>query len=108
MYGGLCYNGQRPSIAIYSFNSLMTIGAIKAVNALNLSIPKHLFFVSFDDIPGQVIFKPQITYALQPIEDLGRNETKIILERIEHPSRNRSHRVCLKPTLIVGESCRNV
>jgi len=99
---------ENPPTALFSFNSLMTIGAINAMNALKLSIPKNLSIVSFDEIPGQLIFRPKITYILQPIEELGRNATKIILEKIEHPSRNRTHRIYLRPKLIVGESCRKI
>jgi LacI family transcriptional regulator len=99
---------ENPPSELFSFNSLMTIGAINAMNALKLSIPKNLSVVSFDEIPGQLIFRPKVTYVLQPIEELGRNATKIILEKIEHPSRNKTHRICLKPKLVVGESCRMV
>jgi LacI family transcriptional regulator len=99
---------EEPPTALFSFNSLMTIGAINAMHALKRSIPKDLSIVSFDEIPGQIIFRPKITYVFQPIEELGRNTTQIILDKIEHPSRKKSHRIYLKPELIVGESCRKI
>jgi LacI family transcriptional regulator len=97
----------RPT-AVFSFNSLMTIGAIKAINSLNLTIPADISLVSFDEIPGQEIFKPKITYILQPIEDLGRNATKFLLEKIENPDSKKRYRVFLKPKLITGDSCRRI
>ena len=99
---------ENPPTAIFSFNSLMTIGAINAMNELKLSIPDDLSIVGFDEIPGQSFFRPKITYVLQPIEELGRNATKIILEKIEYPARKKSIRIFLKPKFIIGESCQNV
>lgn len=97
----------RPT-AIFAFNSLMTIGAIKAIQSMQLSIPDDVSLVGFDEIPGQSIFKPAITYVLQPIEDLARNSIKILLEKIEHPHNKKKYRLFLKPKLIVGKSCRYV
>jgi LacI family transcriptional regulator len=97
----------RPT-ALFSFNSLMTIGAIKAIHSMNFSIPKDISLVGFDEIPGHGIFTPSVTYVLQPIEELGRNATKILLEKIEHPTSGKKHRLFLKPKLIVGDSCRRI
>ena len=70
-----------PPTALFSFNSLMTIGAINAMNALMLSIPQDLSIVSFDEIPGQIIFRPKITYVFQPIEELEESLRKLFSRR---------------------------
>jgi LacI family transcriptional regulator len=105
--GELLENEDRPT-AIFSFNSLMTIGAVKAVQSKKLIIPDHISLIGYDEIPGQTIFKPAMTYVLQPIEELGRNATKILLEKIMHPRDKKKHRVFLKPKLVVGDSCRKI
>ena len=97
----------RPT-AIFSFNSLMTIGAIKAIHSLNLSIPEDISLLSFDEIPGQDIFKPKITYILQPIENLGKSAIKFLLEKIDNPENKKKYRIFLKPELIKGDSCRRI
>lgn len=97
---------ERPPTALFSFNSLMTTGAINAFNVLKLSIPRDISIVGFDEIPGQNIFRPKITYVLQPVEELGINATKILLKKIEHPTIRKKYRVLLKPELIIGDSCR--
>jgi len=91
--------------AIFSFNSIMTIGAIKAIQSLKLSIRDNISLIGFDAIPGQSIFRPAITYVLQPIEDLARNAVQILLKKIEHPNSKKKYRLFLKPKLIIGESC---
>jgi LacI family transcriptional regulator len=103
----LLENEDRPT-AIFSFNSLMTIGAVKAIQSKKLSMPDRISLIGYDEIPGQTIFKPTMTYVLQPIEELGRNATKILLEKIMHPRDKKKHRVFLKPKLIVGDSCRKI
>jgi len=97
----------RPT-AIFSFNSLMTIGTLKAIQSMQLSIPDDISLVGFDEIPGQSIFKPSITYVLQPITELGINAIKILLDKIDYPRNKKKYRVFLKPKLVVGESCQHV
>lgn len=100
-------NKDRPT-AIFSFNSFMTIGAIKAIQSMRLAIRDNISLIGFDEIPGQTIFRPAITYIQQPIEDLGRNATKILLKKIEHPRNKKRYRVFLNLKLVVGKSCRQV
>lgn len=97
----------RPT-ALFSFNSLMTIGAIKAMNSLRKIIPDDLSVVCYDEIPGNGIFKPEITHVLQPIEELGRRATKMLIDKIERPKRKKRDAIYLKPELVIGDSCRNI
>jgi LacI family transcriptional regulator len=100
-------NDDRPT-AIFSFNSLMTIGAIKAIQSMGLSVPDQISLLGYDEIPGQSIFKPSVTYVLQPIEELGVSATKILLEKILHPRDKKRYRVFLKPKLVMGDSCKKI
>ncbi len=97
-----------PPTAIFSFNSLMTIGAIKAIRSVGLKIPDNISLVGYDEIPGNDIIKPGITHILQPIEKLGRDATEILIGKIENPGSKEKRRVFLKPDLIVRESCRPI
>jgi DNA-binding LacI/PurR family transcriptional regulator len=83
-------NVDRPT-AIFLFNSLIMMGAVNAIQKLRLSIP------------GQTIFKSTITHIMHSIEELGRNTTRILLEKIMHPRDKKKHRVFLKPKLVVGD-----
>ncbi len=97
-----------PPTAIFSFNSLMTIGAIKAISSLGLRIPRDVSLVGYDEIPGNEIFTPGITHIKQPIEELGRNATKILIARIENPRQKLKQNIFLKPELVIRESCASV
>jgi LacI family transcriptional regulator len=94
--------------AIFSFNSLMTIGAIKAIDSLKMSIPDDISLIGFDSIAGQEIFKPAITHILQPVVELGEAATKILIDKIEDNNNLTVNKVFLKPKLVTGNSVKKI
>jgi LacI family transcriptional regulator len=92
--------------AIFSFNSLMTTGVIKALQKMNLSIPKDISLLSFDEIPGQEIFNPKITHINQPVNLLGKETIAALIDMIKHPEKKKRVKLLLKPALVIGDSCR--
>ncbi len=99
-------DGDRPT-ALFSFNSLMTIGAIKAIRELNLKIPDDISLACYDEIPGYDIFEPKITHVLQPIELLGQTAAQILIDKIEDKANQQAVKVFLKPELVIGTSCKS-
>jgi LacI family transcriptional regulator len=93
--------------AIFSFNSIMMIGAIKALNALNKKIPYDVSLICFDEIPGYEIFQPAIACISQPVSRLGTESIKILIGKIKHPEL-RPKGVLLKPELIPGNSIKRM
>ena len=102
----LLYRENRPT-AIFSFNSFMTLGAIRAIQNMNLSIPKDISIVCFDEIPGFTVFQPRITHVLQPIELLGKNIMGALIGMIKNQN-SKSVRMYLNPNLVIGNSCRKI
>lgn len=98
---------ERPT-ALFSFNSLMTVGAIKAINSCGMKIPDDISLVCYDEIPGNDIFNPKITHILQPIEELGSQATRILIEKIENRNLKDTVTVLLKPELVLGNSCKTI
>lgn len=96
----------RPT-AIFSFNSFMTLGAIRAMQSKKVSIPKDISLVSYDEIPGYTIFQPRITHVLQPIELLGKNTIGALIDMIKNQNSKHIKRY-LKPNLVVGDSCKRI
>ena len=94
--------------ALFSFNSLMTIGAIKAIQNMKLSIPKNISLLSFDEIPGYDIFDPKVTHVYQPVNLLGREAIVALIDSIKKPDLQKKTKKYLKPRLIVGNSCINL
>ncbi len=83
----------RPS-AMVSMNNSMTIGSLKAVRGLGLSIPADLAFVCYDDFEWSDLFEPRLTAAAQDVQTIGRTAADLVLRRIEgHEDAPRSIRV---------------
>jgi LacI family transcriptional regulator len=99
------FNQKEKPTAVFSFNSLMTTGAIKAFQKMNISIPGDISLLSFDEIPGQEIFSPKITHINQPVELLGKESITALLDIIKHPEKKKKTKLSLKPKLVVGTSC---
>jgi LacI family transcriptional regulator len=92
--------------AVFSFNSLMTTGIIKAFQRMEISIPENISLLSFDEIPGQEIFKPTITHVNQPVNSLGEETIIALINMIKHPEKKKRTKISLKPRLVIGDSCK--
>ncbi|MGV8874388.1 MAG: LacI family DNA-binding transcriptional regulator [Rhodococcus sp. (in: high G+C Gram-positive bacteria)] len=77
----LMSSSNRPS-ALVSMNNSMTIGSLKAVRALGLSIPADLAFVCYDDFEWSDLFEPRLTAAAQDVQTIGRTAADLLLGRI--------------------------
>ncbi len=94
--------------AIFTFNSKMMNGTIRAIQNLGLSIPGEISLISFDQISGYEIFQPKITCISQPIKLLGEYSITALIDKIKKPEKSKQVRIILKPELVIGESCKNI
>jgi LacI family transcriptional regulator len=94
----------RDFTAIFCFNDIAAIGAIRALQDAGLRVPEDVSVVGFDDILGASYHSPSITTVRQPLEEMGREGARILLERIAHPDKKLPAEIVLQPQLIVRES----
>lgn len=71
----------RPT-ALVSLNNAMTIGSLKAVRSLDLSIPRDVAFVCYDDFEWADLFEPKLTAAAQDVDTIGATAVELLLSRI--------------------------
>jgi LacI family transcriptional regulator len=93
-----------PPTAIISGNNLATIGIMKAVHELGLSVPRDLSLVGFDDFEWADYFEPRLTLVEQPCNALGLQAAALLVERIGSPDAAR-RTIRLEPTLRLRNSC---
>ena len=89
--------------AVLVGNNLMTLGALKAIVAAGLDVPRDVAVVGFDDSSWNAVVHPPLTCVAQPAYDLGAESARLLLTRINGyngPTRE----VMLVPTLRVRES----
>ncbi|MDR8391718.1 LacI family transcriptional regulator [Aliifodinibius sp. S!AR15-10] len=92
----------RPS-AIFITNNLMTLGALEAINEMNLKIPEDISIVMYDDTPWATAITSPLTVISQPAYEMGRRAAELFLQRIADPGRA-AVQVSLEPKLIVRKS----
>lgn len=71
----------RPT-ALVSLNNAMTIGTLKALRRLGLSIPGDVAFACYDDFEWSDLFEPKLTAAAQDVETIGATAVEMLLRRI--------------------------
>jgi LacI family transcriptional regulator len=71
----------RPS-AIIASNDDMAAGVIAAAHDRNVDIPAQLSVCGFDDTPVAGMLWPPLTTMHQPISELARSGTRLLLDRI--------------------------
>lgn len=71
----------RPA-ALVSLNNAMTIGTLKALRGLGLSIPNDVAFACYDDFEWSDLFEPRLTAAAQDVDTIGTTAVQLLLARM--------------------------
>ncbi|WP_432460077.1 MULTISPECIES: LacI family DNA-binding transcriptional regulator [unclassified Agarivorans] len=58
--------------ALFCFNDMMALGAMKAATQLGIKVPQQLSIVGFDDLLFAEYTNPELTTIRQPQEDIGK------------------------------------
>lgn len=95
---------ERPT-AIFAANDASAFGAMEAVRSRGLSIPRDISIVGFDDIPQAAHVYPPLTTVRQPMAEMGRIATRMLLRYIHDPLLP-AERVSLDTEFIRRESCQ--
>jgi LacI family transcriptional regulator len=95
-----------PPTAIFAANDVSAFGVMDAVRDAGLRIPDDMSVVGFDDIPDAQWTNPPLTTVRQPMRDMGRQATRMLLGTIDDPDRN-PERIELPTELIVRSTCRS-
>ena len=93
-----------PPTAIFASNDVMAMGAMDAVRNRGLRIPDDVSVMGFDDIPQAAMLRPALTTVGQPLEQMGRVATQILLDMIKD-RKFQPKTVELPTQLIVRDSC---
>ncbi len=89
--------------AVFVASDLMAIGAVDALRGAGRRIPDDVAVVGFDDSPLAATTNPALSSVRQPIEEMGREMTRLLIEQIRFPDRA-PRRVILDTRLVVRGS----
>ncbi|WP_079170533.1 LacI family DNA-binding transcriptional regulator [Mangrovactinospora gilvigrisea] len=89
--------------AVFAASDVMAAGALAALRAAGRRVPEDVAVVGFDDSMIARHTTPPLSSVRQPIEEMGREMVRLLLDEIEE--RGRSHRrVVLATELVARES----
>lgn len=92
-----------PPSSIFASNDVMAMGAMDAIRHRGLRIPDEVSILGFDNIPQSAVLFPPLTTVQQPLEQMGRVATQILLDTLKEPA-ERTSRIELPTELIVRSS----
>jgi DNA-binding LacI/PurR family transcriptional regulator len=92
----------KPFTALFAYNDISAIGAIRALQEHGLRIPQDVSVMGFDDIPGAKFHTPSLTTVRQPLNRMGEVAAQSLLERIEGTAGDAE--IAIEPEFAVRES----
>jgi len=102
-FGAQLLSRGRPFTALFAYNDVAAIGAIRAFQEAGLRVPGDVSVVGFDDIRIAVHNNPSLTTVRQPLERMGEIAACTLLNRIEHHD-NGAKVIEVEPEFVVRHS----
>jgi DNA-binding LacI/PurR family transcriptional regulator len=94
----------RDFTAIFCFNDISAIGAIRAIADAGLRCPDDISVIGFDDIASAAYHIPRLTTVRQPLHRMGETAVQTLLKRIASPNEPYPETILFEPELMVRES----
>ncbi|MFV2194815.1 LacI family DNA-binding transcriptional regulator [Nocardiopsis sp. LOL_012] len=94
--------GQRPD-AVFVASDMMAVGALRVLRERGLRVPEDVAVVGFDDTPMAQHSDPPLTTVRQPVERMGREMARLLVE-VAIPGVRESQSVVLDTRMVVRES----
>jgi DNA-binding LacI/PurR family transcriptional regulator len=91
-----------PPTAVFCYNDMQALGALRAARVRGLGVPYDLSVVGLDDLYLSSYTDPPLTTVRQPKQEMGRLAAQILLELLS--GKTPKSRVTLIGNLMVRES----
>jgi LacI family transcriptional regulator len=97
----------KPPSALFTLNNVTTTNVLHALQGKNISVPREVALVGFDDFDLASLLAVPLTAVRQPVAELGRSAARLLLDWIRFGSHSEhlSRRVVLPTELIIRQSC---
>ncbi|GGE26198.1 DNA-binding transcriptional regulator CytR [Pullulanibacillus camelliae] len=93
-----------PPTAVFCASDEIAMGAIKRIKQHGLKVPEDIAIVGFDNVKFSSIFEPALTTMAQPLEEMGRQSMKVLIDRMNGKTLSKNHFI-YSADLIIRESC---
>jgi DNA-binding LacI/PurR family transcriptional regulator len=83
----------QPPTAIFCYNDMTALGALKAIRTRGLSVPEDISLIGFDDLPLALYMDPPLTTVRQPKHEMGRMAMQVLLKMVAGSDANQNIKV---------------
>ena len=94
----------KPFTALFAFNDISAMGAIRALREAKLRVPQDVSVVGFDDIQSAAYQNPALTTVRQPLREMGRIAAETLLRRIRRAGVDSRGETMVEPKLMIRET----
>ncbi len=94
--------------AVFAFNDISAIGAIRALEEMGLRVPTDISVLGFDDIYAAAFHNPALTTIRQPLFEMGSIAAVTLLDRLADRNDASPQVLSVEPTLVVRSSTARV
>jgi len=95
---------ETPPTCVISCNNSMTVGALKALADMRVSVPEELSLVGFDDLDLAPLLSPPLTVVRRDAVAQGSLAMRLLLKRLEGET-GKARSITLDTSLTVRGSC---
>ncbi len=92
-----------PFTALFAYNDISAIGAMRAFQEAGKRVPEDISVVGFDDIDFASFARPALTTVRQPLKKMGRIAAKTLLDWIEERAEY-TPEIAIEPDLVIRNS----
>jgi LacI family transcriptional regulator len=92
------------STALFAANNFIAIGALRALQESQITVPDQMAIVAIDDIPPAFTINPFLTVAKQPAREMGKLATNLLLERTKGDTKRPCQQIVLSTEMIIRTS----
>ncbi|MGH9970222.1 MAG: LacI family DNA-binding transcriptional regulator [Pyrinomonadaceae bacterium] len=94
-----------PFTALFAFNDVSAVGAIRAFNEAGRRVPEDISVLGFDDVYSAAFQNPPLTTIRQPLRQMGSMAAETLLKRIaDGPKAPYPKQVTVEPELVIRQS----
>ena len=91
-------------IGIFVWDDDMSVGVYKAIIEKGLKVPEDVGIIGYDNIKASKYLIKPLTTINNPSYEIGLKAAKILIKNIKSENSFKTHRIVLKPELIIRET----
>ena len=102
-FGKMLLARKVPFTALFGYNDISAIGAMRAMQDAGLRVPEDVSVVGFDDIASATFCIPPLTTVRQPLKRMGQIAARTLLGRIDENAEYQAE-IAVEPEFVMRKS----